>query len=127
MAGYVNSSKHKILTREEEIVLGRAVIEGQKAAKKLNDCFIEGITLDFPERRALNAAVKEGKRAKDNFVEHNLRLAMDTAAKYARSQSRMEYEDLIQEAHVVYPYRWYHINTRSNNRLDACCRQVRPR
>tara|TARA_Y100000004_G_scaffold88304_1_gene98997 strand:- start:550 stop:1482 length:933 start_codon:yes stop_codon:yes gene_type:complete len=100
MAGYVNSSKHKILTREEEIVLGRAVIEGQKAAKKLNDCFIEGITLDFPERRALNAAVKEGKRAKDNFVEHNLRLAMDTAAKYARSQSRMEYEDLIQEATI---------------------------
>ena len=100
MAGYVNSSKHKILTREEEVVLGRAVIEGQTAKKKLNECFIEGIQLDFAERRALNAAVREGKRAKDNFVEHNLRLAMDTAAKYARSQSRMDYEDLIQEATI---------------------------
>tara|TARA_Y100000004_G_scaffold87711_1_gene98332 strand:- start:2513 stop:3445 length:933 start_codon:yes stop_codon:yes gene_type:complete len=100
MAGYVNSSKHKILTREEEIVLGRAVIAGQKASKRLNECFIEGIQLEFVERRALNVAVKEGKRAKDNFVEHNLRLAMDTAAKYARSQSRMEYEDLIQEATI---------------------------
>ena len=100
MAGYVNSSKHKILTREEEIVLGKAVVAGQQAAKKLNECFIEGIQLEFVERRSLNAAVKEGKRAKDHFVEHNLRLAMDTAAKYARSQSRMEYEDLIQEATI---------------------------
>ena len=100
MSGYVNSSKHKILTREEEIVLGKAVIAGQDAAKKLNECFLEGIQLEFVERRALNAAVKEGKRAKDNFVEHNLRLAMDTAAKYARSQTRMEYEDLIQEATI---------------------------
>ena len=100
MAGYVNSSKHKLLTREEEIVLGKAVVAGQQAAKKLNECFIEGIQLEFVERRSLNAAVKEGKRAKDHFVEHNLRLAMDTAAKYARSQSRMEYEDLIQEATI---------------------------
>lgn len=100
MAGYRTSSKHKILTREEEVVLGRAVIEGQNAAKTLNDAHIEGLQLDFAERRKLNALVKEGKRAKDSFVEHNLRLAMDTAARYARSQSRIEYEDLIQEATI---------------------------
>lgn len=100
MSGYKRSSKHKILTREEEVVLGRTVIEGQEAAKALNDAHIEGINLDFSERRKLQVAVREGKRAKDTFVEHNLRLAMDTAAKYARSQSRLEYEDLIQEATI---------------------------
>lgn len=100
MAGYRTSSKHTILTREEEVVLGRAVVEGNTAAKALNDAHIEGEVLDFATRRKLNAAVREGKRAKDMFVEHNLRLAMDTAAKFSRSQSRMEYEDLIQEATI---------------------------
>lgn len=100
MSGYKVSSKHKILSREEEVVLGRAVVDGQNAAKALNEAHIEGISIDFAERRKLNALVREGKRAKDTFVEHNLRLAMDTAARYARSQSRMEYEDLIQEATI---------------------------
>ena len=100
MAGYTLSSKHKILTREEEIVLGRAIQEGLEADRILNESHIEGIVLDPMERRRLNAAVREGKRSKDTFVSHNLRLAMDTAAKYARSQSRMEYEDLIQEATI---------------------------
>ena len=100
MAGYTRSSKHIILTREEEVVLGRAVSAGIEAAKELNTSHIEGVVLDFASRRKLSVAVREGKRAKDSFVEHNLRLAMDTAAKYARSQSRMEYEDLIQEATI---------------------------
>ena len=100
MSGYVNSSKHRILTREEEVVLGRTVVAGQKAAKQLNEAHIEGIKLDYSERRALNAAVEAAKDAKNTFVEHNLRLAMDTAARYSRSQSRIEYEDLIQEATI---------------------------
>lgn len=100
MAGYTLSSKHKILTREEEIVLGRAIQEGLEADRILNESHIEGISIDPMERRRLNAAVREGKRSKDTFVSHNLRLAMDTAAKYVRSQSRMEYEDLIQEATI---------------------------
>lgn len=100
MTGYANSSKHKILTREEEIVLGKAVKEGNAARKALDAAHIEGVRLDFAERRKLNAAVREGKRAKDTFIEHNLRLAMDTAFKYARAHSRMEYDDLIQEATI---------------------------
>jgi len=100
VTGYVNSSKHRILSRDEEVVLGRAVRAGLAADKKLNHSHIEGIQLTYLERRKLNAEVKEGKRAKDTFVTHNLRLAMDTAAKYARSQSRLEYEDLIQEATI---------------------------
>jgi RNA polymerase sigma factor (sigma-70 family) len=100
MSGYVQSSKHRILSREEEVVLGRAVAAGLKAQKELNEAHIEGLKLEFADRRRLNADVREGKRAKDTFVEHNLRLAMDTAARYARSQSRMEYEDLIQEATI---------------------------
>lgn len=100
MAGYAKSSRHRILSREEEVVLGRAVVAGLAAAKQLNQAHIEGVQLEFAERRQLNIAVREGKRAKDTFVEHNLRLAMDTAARYARSQSRMEYEDLIQEATI---------------------------
>ena len=100
MAGYTRSSKHRILSREEEVVLGRAVSAGIQASKELNTAHIEGVVLDFADRRKLTVAVREGKRAKDTFVEHNLRLAMDTAARYARSQSRMEYEDLIQEATI---------------------------
>ena len=98
MSGYVTSSKHSLLTREEEIVLGQAVASAQLAQKRLDNAHLEGIKLEFVERRRLQAEVKEGKRAKDIFVERNLRLAMNTAAKYARSQSRMEYDDLIQEA-----------------------------
>ena len=98
--GYTNSSKHTLLTREEETVLGRAVREGLEAKKILNTAHLEGERLDYKERRKLQAAVREGKRARDTFVEHNLRLAMDIAAKYSRSQSRMEYEDLIQEATI---------------------------
>ncbi len=97
MAGYVESSKHRILTREEETVLGRAVIEGAEAQSELDAL---GESPDVRSRRKLQAAIKEGKRAKDTFVEHNLRLAMDTAARYSRSQTRMEYEDLIQEATI---------------------------
>ncbi len=97
MAGDVESSKHRILTREEETVLGRAVIEGAEAQEKLDAL---GEDPDIRLHRKLQAAIKEGKRAKNTFVEHNLRLAMDTAARYARSQTRMEYEDLIQEATI---------------------------
>lgn len=100
MTGYTKSSKHTLLTREEEVVLGRAVRDGLKAKRRLNEAHLEGEKLDFAERRKLQAAQREGKRARDTFVEHNLRLAMDIAAKYARSQSRMEYEDLIQEATI---------------------------
>tara|TARA_R100000005_G_C4997279_1_gene204000 strand:- start:865 stop:1788 length:924 start_codon:yes stop_codon:yes gene_type:complete len=100
MAGYVESSKHKILTREEETVLGRAVIQGTDAQKELEELESSDDKLNIAHRRKLQAAIKEGKRAKNTFVEHNLRLAMDTAARYARSQTRMEYEDLIQEATI---------------------------
>jgi len=96
MTGYKESSKHKILTREEEVVLGRAVVEGLQASESLD----KGKSLSATKKRALRARVKEGLRAKEIFVEHNLRLAMDTAARYSRSQSRMEYEDLIQEATI---------------------------
>ena len=76
MTGYKESSKHKILTREEEVVLGRAVVEGLEASKTLD----KNKSLRAVEKRALRASVKEGLRAKEIFVEHNLRLAMDTAA-----------------------------------------------
>lgn len=100
MSGYTHTSKHKILTREEEIVLGRTVVEGQKAQSRLDEAKEAGEELDFVTRRQLTAKVREGKRAKDDFITHNLRLAMDTASKYARAQSRMSYEDLIQEATI---------------------------
>ena len=100
MSGYKKTSKHKILTREEEIVLGRAVVEGTLAKQALEEAKANGEEIDFRTQRQLNAKIREGARAKDDFVVHNLRLAMDTAAKYARAQSRMPYEDLIQEATI---------------------------
>lgn len=100
MSGYATTSKHKILTREEEVVLGRTVVAGIAAQRELDEAEQAGTELDFVTRRQLKAKIREGKRAKDDFVVHNLRLAMDTAAKYARAQSRMAYEDLIQEATI---------------------------
>tara|TARA_Y100000361_G_C11153498_1_gene342686 strand:+ start:1474 stop:2385 length:912 start_codon:yes stop_codon:yes gene_type:complete len=96
MTGYIESSKHRILSREEEVVLGRAVLEGIEASNTLSE--VKDLTA--VQKRKLRASVKEGARAKEIFIEHNLRLAMDTAARYSRSQSRMEYEDLIQEATI---------------------------
>jgi len=96
MTGYIESSKHRILSREEEVVLGRAVLEGIEASNTLSE--VKDLTA--AKKRKLRASVKEGARAKEIFIEHNLRLAMDTAARYSRSQSRMEYEDLIQEATI---------------------------
>ena len=67
MTGYLESSKHRILTREEEVVLGRTVIEGIEASETLDNAK----KLTATEKRKHRALVKEGARAKEIFVEHN--------------------------------------------------------
>ena len=54
MTGYLESSKHRILTREEEVVLGRTVIDGIEAGETLDS----SKKLTATEKRKLRALVK---------------------------------------------------------------------
>ena len=54
MTGYIESSKHKILSREEEVVLGRAVLEGIEASTTL----YEVKDLTALQKRKLRDSVK---------------------------------------------------------------------
>ena len=92
----VSRISQNLMTKEEEVVLGRQVQAGIEAAEHLeiNNGF------NSLEKRKLKVAVRAGKDARDQFVERNIRLAMDVAAKYAKAQRALEYEDLIQESTI---------------------------
>jgi RNA polymerase sigma factor (sigma-70 family) len=91
-----NKESDTMLTDEEEVVLGRAVQAGI-AAKSILDSD-EAAEVSAADRRKLRNTVKMGENARNKFVEHNLRLAMQTAHRYHKAQPAVDYEDLIQEA-----------------------------
>ena len=82
-----------ILNDEEEVVLGRAVQAGIAAKSALEEGGLNPV-----EQRKLRNTVKMGENARNKFIEHNLRLAMQTAHRYHKAQPAVDYEDLIQEA-----------------------------
>lgn len=86
----------RLMTAEEEIILGRIVQKGIAADEILENGTYDGSV----ERRRLRVESREGHTALHEFVERNMRLAMNVAAKYAKAQPNMEYEDLIQEANI---------------------------
>ena len=95
MVYYTNKESDVMLTSEEEVVLGRAVQSGIKAKERIADGVDD---MEPAARRTLRNTVKMGENARNKFVEHNLRLAMQTAHRYHKAQPAMAYEDLIQEA-----------------------------
>lgn len=93
--GYRTSkSSDVILSEEEEVVLGRAVQAGIAAKEFLES----GAEISAVDRRRLRNTIRAGENARNKFVEHNLRLAMQTAHRYHKAQPAVDYEDLIQEA-----------------------------
>lgn len=77
---------YELLTAGEEVALARAISRGNEAVERLR----EG---ERDERRELEAAAEEGRRAQERFVRSNLRLVVSVARRYARG--RMEMLDLI--------------------------------
>lgn len=93
MSYRVSKATGQLLTSEEEVVLGRKVQGGIAAAAK-----IESGDYERSELRKLRIDVQAGDYARNEFAEHNMRLAMNVASKYAKAQPAMDYEDLIQES-----------------------------
>jgi RNA polymerase primary sigma factor len=82
-----------LLTHDEEIELGHAVIEGEPAAKKLR----EG-GLPAKKREELERVAARGEAARQRFVESNSRLVISIARKYLGRG--LPLSDLMQEGNL---------------------------
>jgi RNA polymerase primary sigma factor len=84
---YLNSlERYPLLTPAEEIELGRLVQRGQ-ALKQL----------DRPLTKAEKVVAKRALRAKQRFIEANMRLVVFIAKKYQKRVTHLDMLDLIQE------------------------------
>ena len=82
-----------LVTAEEERSLGRLIADGQKCQARLQVEELEG-----GERRRLERKVEEGRRAREELVEANLRLVVAIARKYDRQGVLLM--DLVQEGNI---------------------------
>jgi RNA polymerase primary sigma factor len=91
---YLDSAKHiKLLTREEEVTLSRAVLAGIRAKTR-----IEQDDVGEEERRTLLAEVHVGEKARERFLSANLRLVVSIAGNY--KWSPLSLADLVQEGNI---------------------------
>ena len=89
--------KVPLLSAEEEIELAKRIEAGLYAAKKLRELAERGVKLPIRQRRDMQWISRDGERAKNHFIEANLRLVYQIARKYSQ---RMEIMDLIQEGNL---------------------------
>ena len=89
----------ELLTPEEERALGLAVREGIEARAELDGLEVAGEVKADPEReRTLHRAIGRGERARQKFVEANLRLVVSIARNYRTPG--VDLADLVQEGNV---------------------------
>ncbi len=96
--------KHELLTKEDEVCLARKIEAGIEAKEELDHG-----EPDLVRRRQLKRLVREGEKAKDIFVQSNLRLVVSIAKKYL--VSGLPLLDLVQEGnlglmHAVEKFQW---------------------
>jgi RNA polymerase sigma factor (sigma-70 family) len=86
--------KHALLTKDDEVRLGKAIESGMAARVELIET--KGVT---PARkRQLRQAVREGEEATQIFIKANLRLVVSIAKKYQASE--LPLLDLVQEGNL---------------------------
>jgi RNA polymerase sigma factor (sigma-70 family) len=83
----------RLLTAEDEVELAQAMEQGAEARDRL-----EAGVADEAERERLQSLVAQGDRARERFIEANLRLVVSNARRYANSD--IEMLDLIQEGNL---------------------------
>ncbi|MEU3414936.1 sigma-70 family RNA polymerase sigma factor [Streptomyces sp. NPDC006658] len=84
-----------LLDAEDEVRLGRLVESGQHAVAELEGA---GADLAAHRRRELEAAVRDGRHAKDHMIRANLRLVVSIAKRHAHRGVPLL--DLIQEGNL---------------------------
>gem|GEM_PF-2143193 len=89
--------KFPLLTAEEEVNLGKRIEAGLFATQGLAELAAIGQKLPVQHRRDVMWICRDGERAKNTFIECNLRLVYQIARKYSQS---MEIMDLIQEGNL---------------------------
>ena len=103
---YLNDvGQHRLLTKDDEVRLAKAVEAGLKARAELNG---EGV-IEHARRRQLRRVIREGEQATETFVTANLRLVVSIAKKYQASE--LPLLDLVQEGnlgliHAVGKFDW---------------------
>ncbi len=83
-----------LLTADDEIELARRIEAGRQAHEQLDS------TSEPDERRRLTLLVQRGERARDRFVEANLRLVVSIANRYRTGLSGLDLLDLFQEGNI---------------------------
>src|SRR3569833_544157 len=81
-----------LLTAEDEVRLAQAIDAGQAASERLAD---SASMLDEAERQELQAVVADGRLAREQLAEANLRLVVSIARHY--SNRGVPLIDLVQE------------------------------
>ena len=87
-------SRYDLLTAEDEVRLAQAMEAAGEAQRRL----VEDDSLPEEERRHLQRQVEAGRRAREQFIESNLRLVVANARRYADANVSML--DLIQEGNL---------------------------
>lgn len=89
--------KVALLNAEEEVELAKRIEAGLYAEHILAGCANRGWKLPYAQRRDLDWICRDGKTAKNQFLEANLRLVVSLARRYS---ARMELMDAIQEGNL---------------------------
>jgi RNA polymerase primary sigma factor len=92
---YLNEiGQHDLLTADDEVALAQAIEAGLEARARLES----DEKLPRAEKVRVQRAVRAGDRAKDRFIEANLRLVVSNARRYQKSG--LDMLDLIQEGNL---------------------------
>ena len=86
--------KHALLTKDDEVRLGKAIEAGMAARDEL----IDGKGITPARKRQLRQMLREGEDATQIFIKANLRLVVSIAKKYQASE--LPLLDLVQEGNL---------------------------